>query len=111
MHGSIRTKALLESRSIARWKSQLPSWRKKSPRQPVRSLRRPRKQRPPERRPAPAAPQGAAVSSSLAEAAAKAARRLQSPRRLLQQLNHHHLHRFSRSSDYAMNTQHFDRAS
>ena len=83
MRGSTRTKALLASRSIARWKSQLPSWRKKSPRQPVRLLRRQRKQRPPERRPAPAAPQGAAVSSPPS---------CKSPRRLRQQLNNHRRH-------------------
>ena len=45
----------------------------KSPRQPVRSLRRPAQAAPAGASPAPpAAPQGAAVSSSLAEAAAKA---------------------------------------
>src|SRR5213080_3357748 len=46
-----KLKTLPESRSIARWNSQLPTRRKKSPRQPVRLLRRQRKQRPPERRP------------------------------------------------------------
>ena len=46
MLGSTRTKALLASRSIVRWNRQLPSWRKKSRRRPVRSLHRRRKQRP-----------------------------------------------------------------
>ena len=81
MPGSIRTKALPESRSIARWKSRLPTWRKKSPRQLARSLRRQRKQRPPEPR-----------RSRLSRVRLPDLPPDKAPRRLPQQLNNHHRH-------------------
>ena len=64
--------------------------------------------------PAPAAPQGAAVSSSPAEAAAKAGPPSSRAMRRVAFSSNSTITtgtRFSRTSHYAMNTQHFDRAS
>lgn len=95
MHGSIRAKALPESRSIARWKSQLPTWCKKSPRQPAQSLRLPRNPRPRQRRPSEGRLRRLLISSQLR--CSRLSRVLlpdlppdKAPRLLLQQLNNHH---------------------
>jgi len=105
-----KNKGVAESRSIARWKSQLPTWRKKSQRQ--RSIAAPA---------APAAPAGAspAPTASQQPGAAQPAHPSappgsptdKAPRRSSSNSTFTTGTRFTRTSHYAMNTEYFDRAS